>query len=74
MPPDDAAAEVFLDARIDQLMKLINEANVPFNEETIHRQIVDFIRALRLVRKMARKINIKLGVNPIPSIVTYINT
>lgn len=71
---DDVAAEVFLDTKIDQLMKLINEKYEPFKEDSIHRQMVDLIKAMRLLRILTKKLKIKLGIDAVPYIITYLQT
>jgi len=66
------AAEAFLNSKIKVLSKLVTDKYTPFKEDIIQRQIVDFVRALRLVRKQSKVINSKFGINIVPEIVMYL--
>ena len=66
------AAEAFLRTKLDQLANQVSEKYVKYDEDNVHRQIVDLARCLRELRKKNKKINTKLGIDPIPHIVTYL--
>lgn len=65
-------ADAFLNTKITALSKLVTDKYVPFKSDIIQRQIVDFVRALRLVRKNVKLIDTKFGINITPDIVTYL--
>jgi len=65
-------ADAFLNSKITALSKLVTDKYKPFTEAMIQRQIVDFVRALKLVRKQTKVIDTKFGINITPDIVTYL--
>ena len=65
-------ADAFLNTKITALSKLVTSKYTPFVDNMIQRQIVDFVKALRLVRKNKKLIDDKFGINITPDIVTYL--
>jgi len=65
-------AEAFLNTKIKILSALITDEYKPFRDDMIQRQIVDFVRALKLVRKNKKLIDDKFDINITPHIVTYL--
>jgi len=65
-------ADAFLNTKITALSKLVTSKYKPFTEDMIQRQIVDFVRALKFVRKQKKLIDTKFGINITPDIVTYL--
>jgi len=67
-------ADTFLKGKVKELSSLIDTPNEPFKDDSIHRKVVDLIRALKKVRQLSGEIEDELSVNLKPSIITYLNT
>ena len=66
-------AEKDLNDKIELLASKIKTRHVRFKDDDITRQLVDFIRALRTVRKLSKIIKTELNVNPLPHIISYLS-
>lgn len=67
-------AEKNLNKDIGNLIPKITDIHVPFNDDSVHRQIVDLTKALRTVKKLSNDIKPKVGnTNLLPFIIKYLN-
>ena len=67
------AAQNFLNKKIKALSEQITTKYVPFQDDIIQRQIVDFVRALKKVRDTKKIIKDTFNINIVPDIMTYLN-
>jgi len=65
-------ADAFLNTKITALSKLVTDKYVPFKSDIIQRQIVDFVRALKFIRKQKKLIDTKFNIDITPDIITYL--
>jgi len=66
-------AEKDLNDKIELLASLIKTKHIRFKDDDITRQLVDFIRALRTIRKLSKIIKTDLGINPTPHAISYLS-
>jgi len=69
---NDVEAEAYLDEQIELLAKKAGGAFDPASDTDMRRQLVDFIRCLRTIRKLVKIIDTKFNVDSLPRIVTYL--
>jgi len=67
------AAQNFLNKKIKEISDQVTDKYIPFKEEIIHRQIVDYVRALKKVRQVKKLLKDKFNINITPDIVQYLN-
>lgn len=69
-----AADDEYLQTQLELLVNLIvNETDKdPRKDDALMREIMDFARALRVVKKFRNRINNKLGVNINSRLTTYL--
>lgn len=67
-------AEKNLNRDLSTLNDKITDVFVPRNNDNIHRQIVDFVNALREVRRLSKEIEPKVkGTKMLPLVLKYLN-
>jgi len=67
-------SEKNLNKDISTLYDKITDSFVPRNDDNVHRQLVDMIKALHTVKKLANEIEPKVGnTKLLPFIIKYLN-
>jgi len=67
------AAQNFLNKKIKEISDQVTEKYKPFTEDIIHRQIVDYVRALHKIRSTKKLLKDRFNINITPDIVQYLN-
>jgi len=67
-------ADIFIKGKIKDLSDALDGAKGELEKENdLHRQIIDFYRHLKNIRRLQQAIDTKTGSNLRPIIITYIN-